>query len=308
MKEGEEMAKMFKYASRALVVALCLMVPGAADIASAKFNPAGQTNPPKKKKLPPGAKGFEQFADRDASDKLVTGGATRGQCETYEQLIECAMGQAGSTPPNIKEATGFFMQAAKLKPEMFRPQYNLGQIYESQGNYKEAAAAYKLALTLKIDESMEETPASVTSAQFNLGNVYAQMNDHAQAIATFKEVIRLLPEPYHTPHYNLGLSLAALGKQQEAITAFNEAIKIKPDYWEAHYNQGLAYSKSERYVEAIIAFKKALENNADYAPAQYNLGLVYYLTDDSKGVAEMVKALEKTKPDMAKELAKLNGK
>ncbi len=180
---------MFKYASRALVMALCLLALGAADIASAKFNPAGQTNPPKKKKLPPGAKGFEQFADRDASDKLVTGGATRGQCETYEQLIECAMGQAGSTPPNLKEATGFFMQAAKLKPEALRPQYNLGQIYESQGNYKEAAAAYKLAASLKVDDGIEEPATSVSMAYFNLGNVYAQTNDHAQAVATYREVI-----------------------------------------------------------------------------------------------------------------------
>jgi tetratricopeptide (TPR) repeat protein len=308
MKEGEEMVKMFKYASCALVIALGMMVPGAADIASAKFNPAGQNNPPKKKKLPPGAKGFEQFADRDASDKLVTGGATRGQCETYEQLIECAMGQAGATPPNLKEATGFFMQAAQLKPDMLRPHYNLGQIYESQGNYKEAAAAYKRALTLKAEDGIDEPAVNVAGAYFNLGNVYAQMNDHAQAVATFQEVIRLLPEPYHTPHYNLGLSLAALGKQQEAINAFNEAIKIKPDYWEAHYNLGLAYSKLERYTEAVIAFKKALDNNADYAPAQYNLGLVYFLMDDNKNFAEVMNTLQKTKPDMAKELAKLNGK
>jgi tetratricopeptide (TPR) repeat protein len=279
----------------------------ATGVASAWPEP-GQNNPPKKKKLPPGAKGFEQFADRDASDKLVTGGATRGNCDTYEQLIECAMGQAGSTPPNLKEATGFFMEAAKLKPEMLRPHYNLGQIYESQGNYKEAAAAYKRAATLKVEDGIDDPPVSAAGAYFNLANVYAQMNDHAQAVATLQEVIRGMETPYHTPHYNLGLSLAALGKQQEAIDAFNEAIKIKPDYWEAHYNQGLAYSKLDRYTEAVIAFKKALENNADYAPALYNLGLVYYLTDDNKGLAEAITSLQKAKPEMAKELAKLNGK
>ncbi|MDQ1559721.1 MAG: protein O-mannosyl-transferase [Pyrinomonadaceae bacterium] len=300
------MAKMFMYATRALVVALSLVAFGGAFGVVNAQQPQGQNPPPKKKKLPPGAKGFAQFADRDASDKLVTGGATRGQCETYEQLIECAMGQAGQN--NLKEAAVFYAQAAALKPDMFRPQYNLGQIYESQGNYKEAAAAYKRAVMLKIDESAGETQVNVMSAYFNLANVHAMMNEHAQAVAALQEVIRRLPEPYHTPHYNLGLSLAALGKQQEAVNSFKEAIKIKPDYWEAHYNLGVAYSKLEDYPQAIAAFKKTLELKPDDAQAHYNLGLAYYFMDDAKSLAAEVQALQKSKPELAKELAKLNGK
>jgi tetratricopeptide (TPR) repeat protein len=308
MKEGEEMAKMFMYATRALVVALCFVASGASGLASAQQpQPGGRNNPPRsKKKLPPGARGFAQFADRDASDKLITAGATRGECKTYEQLIDCAMGQAGQN--NLKEATAFYKQASLLKPDMFRPHYNLGQIYESQGNYKDAAAAYKRAVNLKINESLGETQVNVMSAYFNLGNVYAMMNDHAQAVTALREVIRRLPEPYHTPHYNLALSLAALGKQREAINSFEEAIKIKPDYWEAYYNMGVAYSKLEDYPQAIAAFRKTIEIKPDDAQAHYNLGLAYYLMDDAKSLATQVQVLQKTRPELAKELAKLGGK
>ncbi|HEY9401605.1 MAG TPA: tetratricopeptide repeat protein [Pyrinomonadaceae bacterium] len=299
------MAKMFMYATRALVVGLCLVASGAGVAASAQ-QPSGQNNPPKKKKLPPGAKGFAQFAGRDASDKLVTGGATRGQCASYEQLIECAIGQAGQN--NLKEAVAFFTQASALRPDMFRPQYHLGQIYESQGNYKEAAAAYKRAITLKIDESMGDTQLDVMRAYFNLANVHAMLNEHTQGVAALREVVRRLEEPYHTPHYNLGLSLAALGKQQEAINSFKEAIRIKPDYWEAHYNLGVAYSKLEDYPQAIAAFKKTIEFKPDDAQAHYNLGLAYYFMDDAKALASQVRALQKTGPELARELAKLTGK
>ena len=299
------MAKIFTYASRAFLVALlCLAVSGAAAVNAQQ--PSGQ-NAPKKKKLPPGAKGFEQFAGRDASDKLVTGGATRGECTTYEQLIECAMGQAGSTPPNLQAAIDFFTQAAKLKPDMFRPHYNLGQIYEEQGKYKEAIAAYKHAVTLKVDESMGEQPESILSAYYNLANVYAVTNDHAQAIATFQEVIRRLPK-VATTHYNVGLSQAALGKHREAVNSFNEAIRLKEDYSEAYYNLGVAHSKLEEYPQAVAAFKKALEHNPEYALAHYNLGVAYYMMDDAKSLASQVEALQKTQPELAKELAKLNGK
>jgi tetratricopeptide (TPR) repeat protein len=313
MREGEEMAKMLMYASRAFVVGalllLCFVVigaGGAVNVANAQSKPASQPNPPKKKKLPPGAKGFEQFADRDASDKLVTGGATRGECETYEQLIECAGGQYEQG--NVKEAIEYFTKAAALKPDMFRPHYNLGQIYEAQGKNKEAAAAYKRAITLKIDEDMGETQVDLMRAHFNLANVYALLNEHAHSVSTLQEVIRRLPQPYHTPHYNLGLSLAALGKHQEAIDQFKEAIALKADYAEAYYNMGLAYGKLEAYPQAVEAFKKAIEHKPDYAQAHYNLGVVYYLMDDSKAFAGELQTLQKSRPELAKELAKLSGK
>lgn len=305
------MAKKLMSASRALVIAVVLCFVGfgaAASAVSAQSNSSNQPNAPakKKKKLPPGAKGFEKFADRDASDKLVTGGATRGECTTYEQLIECAGGQYSQG--NFREAIEYFQKAALLKPGMFRPHYNLGQIYEEQEKYKEAAAAYKRALPLQIDEGLGETQIDVLTAYFNLSNVYARLNDHAQAVATLREIIRRGNQPFHTAHYNLGLSLAALGKHQEAVNEFKEATKIKADYSEAYYNMGLAYSKLEAYPEAVEAFKKTLEHKPDYALAHYNLGVVYYLTDDSKAFADEVQVLQKTKPDLAKELAKLNGK
>lgn len=304
------MAKMLMYAIRALMsAALCFVVLGASGagaVASAQSKPASQPNPPKKKKLPPGAKGFEQFADRDASDKLVTGGATRGECTTYEQLIECAGGQYSQG--NFKEAIEFFQKAAALRPEMFRPHYNLGQIYEEQGKYKEAAAAYKRAAPLKVNEELGEREDELLSAQFNLANVYARLNDHAQAINALQEVIRRLPRPYHTPHYNLGLSLSALGNHQDAINAFKEAVALKADYVEAYYNMGVAYTKLEAYPKAVEAFKRALEHRPDYAQAHYNLGVVYYLMDDSRAFAGELQTLQKSRPELARELAKLSGK
>ena len=301
------MTKMLMYASRALFVALCFMVlgAGARATASAQSKPAGQPNPPKKKKLPPGAKGFEQFANRDASDKLVTGGATRSGCLTYEEMLACGAQQFEEG--HVKEAVDLFTRAGGLKPDLFRPHYSIGQIYESQGKYKEAAAAYKRAAALKIDESMGDTPVDLMSASFNLANVYALMNEHAQAVSTLREVIRRLPEAY-TPHYNLGLSLAALGKHQEAIDEFKLATGIKADYADAYYNMGLAHSKLEEWPQAVEAFKKALEHNPEYAQAHYNLGLIYYLLDDAKSLAAEVQALQKTRPELAKELARLNGK
>ncbi|HKP71982.1 MAG TPA: tetratricopeptide repeat protein, partial [Pyrinomonadaceae bacterium] len=241
------MTKSLIHASRALFVALCLLAFGAGVASRAQQQPSGQkTNPPKKKKLPAGARGFEPFADRDASDKLVTGGATRGKCgPSYEEFIDCGSGHYENK--EYREAVDAFQKASAAKPDMFKAQYLLGIAYEAAGNYKDAAAAYKRAVALKLDEGESEN--AVLSAYYNLGNVYAAANQQAEAIAAYQQVISRLPVPVHTPHYNIGLAYAALGKQPEAVKEFQEAIKIKPDYWEAHYNLGLAYSKSEQYPE-----------------------------------------------------------
>ncbi|MGI9107212.1 MAG: tetratricopeptide repeat protein [Pyrinomonadaceae bacterium] len=310
------MGKLFKNASRVLVVALCVSTLGAANFASAQSQPSGNP-PPKKKKLPAGARGFEQFAGRDASEKLVTGGATRSACKSYEELIECGEGSYGEG--EFKQAADAFTQAATMKPEMFTPQYRLGATYEALGDYAKSAEAYKRAVALKLDDE-KDSPNDMLVAYYNLGNVLAAANQQQEAIMTYQQLISRLP-PLHTPHYNLGLSYVALAEQKEAgkatkeasdahaaaIKAFEEAVKIKPDYWEAHYNMGLVYSRTEQYPKAIEAFKKTLSLNPEYAPAHYNLGLVYFFLDDRKALAEEQKALQAMKPELAMELAKLIG-
>lgn len=304
MKEEKEMTKLFTSISRVLVVALCVVAFGAADVSNTQAQSAGQSNPaPKKKKLPAGARGFEQFANRDASDKLVTGGATRGECKTYEQLIDC--GSGSYELGEYKQAVQSFTQAATMKPEMFLPQYYLGYAYEALGQFKEAAAAYKRATTLKLDDETD-SPSNVLIAYYHLGNAYAETGQHKDAIEAYRHVVKLMPT-LAKPYYNLALSYAADGQQPEAINAFKEAIKLNPDYWEAYYNMGVAYSKSEQYPEAVEAFKKTLSLNPDYTSAHYNLGVAYYFLDDRKLLAEEQKALETKKPELAKELAKLIG-
>ena len=88
------MTERFKMSGRVALLVLCAAVvaataaafaPSAGLAQNSNQTPAAQ---PKKKKLPPGARGFEQYANRDASDKLATGGATRGcQGKGFDELI-----------------------------------------------------------------------------------------------------------------------------------------------------------------------------------------------------------------------------
>jgi tetratricopeptide (TPR) repeat protein len=301
----------------ACAFALCLM---GSSVAMSQHGRAARTRrnaqqsqqqpaptPPKKKKLPPGVRGFDQFANRDASDKLIAGGATRNEpkdAAEAEANTNLEHGMDFYKGGKYAEATAAFSRATELEPAWFRAQYRLAMANEAQGKYREAAATYAKAIALTPDTAIDE-PQDFFYAQYNLANSLALSNQHEAAVATYLKLIDTLPAPIPTPYYNLGLSYVALNKPREATDAFKKAIEIKPDYAEAHYNLGLLDSRAEQYAQAIDEFKQALKAKPDYAEARYSLGLVYYLTDNRAGLSEQQKALQEMKSKFAADLAKL---
>ena len=264
--------------------------------------PAQQPSPPKKKKLPPGSRGFEQFANRDGSDKLIAGGATRGGDEASTRV---ANGTDLFNEGKYAEAAAELKRAAEMEPTWFRAQFRLGMAYEAAGSYREAAAAYAKAVALKPEPVFDGTEEILTYAKYNLANALALSDQHAAAVEAYHRLINDLPVPLSKPYYNLGLSHVALNQKAQAVEAFRKAIEINADYAEAHYNLGLLYGRDEQYAEAAAEFARAIKSKPDYAEARYNLGLVYYLTDNRAGLAEQQKALQDMKSKLAADLAKL---
>ncbi|HVG31108.1 MAG TPA: tetratricopeptide repeat protein [Pyrinomonadaceae bacterium] len=302
------MLKKSSPSGRIILAALCafaLSVGGAA-VAAAQgqkaSQPAPQPTPPKKKKLPPGSRGFEQFANRDASDKLIAGGATRGGDEASTHV---AAGTDLYNDGKYAEAAAELKRAAELQPTWFRAQFRLGMAYEAVGNYKDAAAAYAKAVALKPEPIFDGTEEILIYAKYNLANALALSEQHAAAVEAYRRLIGDLPVPLSKPYYNLGLSHVALGQNAQAVEAFKKAVDLNRDYAEAHYNLGLLYGRDEQYAPAADEFLLALRSKPDYAEARYNLGLVYYLTDNRAGLAEQQKILQDMKSKLAAELAKL---
>lgn len=309
------MAEATKKPSRIALLAVCAAALSAGLVAVApatgratqqNSNQSGQQQP-KKKKLPPGAKGFEQYATRDASDKLATGGATRDISDDFKVAMK--QGDDLYEAGKYREAAQHYARASKMRPDVFRAFYALGAAHEAAGQFKEAAAAYKTAVALKPDPT--DDPNDPIKLQYALANSQAAAGQHAEAVNSYRQVIEVLEKAgarAANPYYNLALSLDAVGRQPEAVAALQKAVEIDPNYAEAHYNLGVIHSRAERYPEAVESFKRALAARADYTEALYNLGLAYYLTDDSAGLAEQQKKLRELNSPLAAELAKLAGR
>lgn len=212
------------------------------------------TATPRPRKTPPGARGYAQFAARDASDKLLTGGATRGvgaQASFYE-------GQQQYKKHNLEASAAAFAQAVKLNPHWAEAHYSLATVLGELDRYEESVAEYQRALAEKPDAEIR------LLATYNLGNAYLDLGNYAEAADYFQRTIQLLPTEA-TPHYNLGLTYVALAQKDKAAQEFKEAIRLKPNYPEAHFNLALIYWQTGQQSAARAQQQKLKALNAQMA-------------------------------------------
>jgi tetratricopeptide (TPR) repeat protein len=216
----------------------CACVGAAAQPPSGSRRVAA-SQPPRKKKVPPGAKGFEQYATRDASDKLATGAATRSG--TAQALI--AAGLERYQRNDFGGAAALFEQATRLAPDSAEAHYSLGAALGELDRYEESAAEFREALGCNPDDAQR------LLATYNLGNAYLDMGKYKEALERFNETVKLAPKQ-PTPHYNIGLAYVALKEMEKAVEAFGQAVRLKDDYAEARFNLALALWQSGRRDEA----------------------------------------------------------
>lgn len=291
------MSKLFRLVTSAALLALAFALSGTAPTAHAQ--PTQQPPPRAEKKKLKASSNFEQYAGRDASNRLIAGGATRGfdLCAAATQpneLYDCGMSRYGDG--RYDDAIKAFAKLAELSPTNARAHFSLAATYEAAGKSKEAIEEYRAVTRLQPKQAV---------AHYNLGNVLASEKRYQEAVEEYKQVVSLAPDQY-VAHYNLGLAYAGAGQSKEAIDAFKEAIRLKPDFEPAHYNLGIVYIKADKYEDASASFNEAVRLKPDHAEALFNLGLTkLVLTDADPSSLEEYKALSKMKPELAERLKKL---
>jgi tetratricopeptide (TPR) repeat protein len=178
-----------------------------------------------------GTRGFEQFAKRDASARLIAGGATRVIVEPPGDHF--AKGEAFYKAGKYEAAVKELRESIKVSQDWDDPHYILALSLTGLGQLKEAIEEFKQTIKLAIKDEPK------VLSYYNIGNAYADLGQYKEAIEAYQQAIKL-NSGLSKPHNNLGLAYAALGQLKDAVSEFNQAAQLKPDYAEAHYNLGVA--------------------------------------------------------------------
>jgi tetratricopeptide (TPR) repeat protein len=189
-----------------------------------------------------GARGFEKYAAREASARLIASAGTRrilpgSFMSHYEQ------GERDYEAGKYEEAVAEFREVLRLKPDWAEAHFELALSLTETEKLKDGIEEFKLVMKLNPEEQLE------ILSYYNLGNAYEDLGQYEEAVEAYQKAIKLNPG-LSKPHNNLGLAYAALARLAEAVAEFNQAVKLRSDYAEAHFNLGLAYLQSGRAQEA----------------------------------------------------------
>lgn len=236
---------------RCLAICGALTILSLAASATALAQPSSQAKPsptPRRALAKPvsGTRGFEHFAKRDASARLIAGGATRKIVDPGDHFSRGESHYKGRQyEPAVKE----LREAIKQSPDWEDPHYVLALSLTELGRLEEAIAEFKQVIAF----ALKDTPKILS--YYNMGNAYADLGKYEEAIKAYQQAIQLNLKvmgvrPRASPHNNLGLAYAASNRIEDAAAEFKLAVQLLPDYAEAHFNLGVAYLQLGRKQDA----------------------------------------------------------
>jgi len=168
-----------------------------------------------------------------------------------------------------------------------------GNIYMSLGKYEEAAAAFRLALSLD--------PRSA-EAQNNLGEALGELKQFPRALAAFQRAVAL-DGRFLKARYNMGVTYDHMGQLKYAEFVYRILIRDFPDFVLAYDSLAVTLSKSGRAREAIALHERAISLDAKEPSFYYNFAVSYLMLGDLKRAREQQQKLRNLDPAMAEHLA-----
>ncbi|XP_044535207.1 protein O-mannosyl-transferase TMTC1 [Gracilinanus agilis] len=141
-----------------------------------------------------------------------------------------------------------YQQAIHLSPRHHVAMVNLGRLYRSLGENKEAEEWYKRALDIT-------QTAEILSP---LGALYYNTGRYEEALQIYREAATLQPSAKEI-QLALAQVLAMMGQTEEAETMTNHIVSEEAGCLECYRLLSAIYSKQEHYPKALEAIEKALQ-------------------------------------------------
>jgi len=181
-------------------------------------------------------------------------------------------------------------QATKhIKSQKASALNNIGYVYNTQGNIKEALDCYEKSL--KINDEIGDKPGSASILN-NIGYIYSTQGKSKEALDYYERSLKIKEENgdkkgVATSLSNIGLIYKQQGRIQEALDYYSNSLKIREEIGDKNgiggtlINISVIYKQQGQIKEALANYNKCLklleetDDKIDYAICLNNIGIIY---------------------------------
>ncbi|HUE52851.1 MAG TPA: protein kinase [Terriglobales bacterium] len=176
----------------------------------------------------------------------------------------------------ITKAAENCRKALAIAPHIAEGHSCLGNVYNSQGEYRQAVDEFKRAVAL--DSSRDEVLRG-------LADSYEKLGDARSAEAACQQAIALRPQ-YWAGYSSLGSFYFRQSRYPEAVRAFQRVTELAPDNFEGYSNLGGVLAAQGQYAQAIKILQRSIEIRPTLE-AYSNLGTAYFASRNFADAAHM---------------------
>ena len=223
----------------------------------------------------------------EAARLLQAKNDTSGAITAYQQVIRLdssnvsALRELGAVYASIgqyKEAEQQFRKALSLSADDSLTNYNLSTALYGQDNLKDALGyAEKAYKSARKDGSMSS--ANKVSIVYNYALILDENGRVDEAVPVYQEALEL--DARHVKSLiNLGNIFLASGDGSTALTFLMKAVALEPANFEANNNMGKAYLQQKDYSTAVDYFQTALKLDSSNNDVRANLARAYASAED----------------------------
>jgi tetratricopeptide (TPR) repeat protein len=208
--------------------------------------------------------------------------ATEADPKSGEAFAMLGLALLAQNPKDWNTAIAEAQQGAFLMPKSPVVQVAVGRIFEANGQYDQASAAYGKAL--ESDPGFGAARLSLLQSDVARGKV-------GGTVADLKKLAETMPGSGEAQQL-VGEHLLRKGETTEAIPVLEKATQLTPGSGTAWALLGRAYQFNRRFEDAVNAFKKAVELNPGNVQYRTDLGLFMGIAGQyDAGVAELKKVV-----------------
>lgn len=143
------------------------------------------------------------------------------------------------------------LEIATLNPADASAHYNLGLIYQQQGQPDEAAECFRKAIEIDPNE---------TDSHYQLGRIARREGRHPDAISHFDDVVRRDDDHSHGEVWReIGGTYLEAGQLDDALAALRQFLERRPWDAEGRYLYGLTLERLGRHEEAVEVMRAIVE-------------------------------------------------